>query len=212
MLIVALINPLATCAGAGEPDSGTFTDPRDGNEYGWVRIGAQIWMAENLRYLPESGWKCWADEETECLQKGVFYNWVTALAAAPPGWHLPSDDEWKSLELELGLPEDELDLVGLDRVNDIALKIKKAGCWPVEHEGKSIEFSNDTGFSAVPTGFFALGEFTHAGHAGWWTATPEGEKAWVRALTFHNNMITRAPNNQEFYFPARYVKDSGTEN
>ena len=176
-----------------------------------MRIGAQVWTAENLRYLPESGWKCWSDEEAECPRKGVFYDWATALAAAPPGWHLPSDDEWKALELELGLPENELDLVGLERVNDIASKMKKAGCWPVEYEGTPIAFSNESGFSAIPTGFFALGEFTHAGHAGWWTATPEGARAWVRALTFHNNMVTRAANNQEFYFPARYVKDAGTE-
>ena len=33
-------------------DSGEFTDTRDNQTYNWVRIGDQIWMAENL-HLPK---------------------------------------------------------------------------------------------------------------------------------------------------------------
>ncbi|HSG27849.1 MAG TPA: FISUMP domain-containing protein [Candidatus Krumholzibacterium sp.] len=187
--------------------SGRFTDDRDGTEYGWVRIGSQVWIAENLRFRPEAGWKCWNDDEVECAEKGVFYNWETARVAVPEGWHLPSDEEWKVLERELGIPEDKLDLVGLDRVNNAGSTIKKAGFWVTEYNGKPIVFSNETGFSAIPTGFFALGDFTHSGYAGWWTSTPEGEKAWVRALSFNDNMLTRAANDKKFFFPVRCIRD-----
>lgn len=36
-----------------EPEaSGEFTDVRDNQTYRWIKIGNQVWMTENLRYLP----------------------------------------------------------------------------------------------------------------------------------------------------------------
>jgi len=209
LIILAALLALfaAPAAESEEPGSGVFIDPRDSTEYRWVRIGSQVWMAENLRFRPESGWKCWNDDEAECSKRGVFYDWESACTVPPPGWHLPTDGEWKVLERELGLPENELDLIGLDRVNNVAATMKKEGCWPVEYDGAPVVYSDESGFSVVPTGFFALGQFTHDQHAGWWTSTPEGDKAWVRALPFHNNMITRASNSKEFYVPVRCVRD-----
>jgi len=50
-------------------NAGTFIDERDGKEYKWVGIGQQIWMAENLDFVTETGSGCYewnSDDYTEC--------------------------------------------------------------------------------------------------------------------------------------------------
>jgi hypothetical protein len=103
--------------------SGTFIDSRDNHEYQWVKIGNQIWMAENLAYLPSVnhikpdstnlphyyiyGYDGTNVNEAKSTPNyavyGVLYDWEAALNASPVGWHLPSDAEWKQLEIDLGI-------------------------------------------------------------------------------------------------------------
>jgi uncharacterized protein (TIGR02145 family) len=96
---------------------GIFIDPRDGNEYKIVLIGEQIWMAENLAYLPKVS-PVWEESFTEpfyyvygydgedvneakaqntYIETGARYNYPAALIASPVGWHLPSDEDWIQL-------------------------------------------------------------------------------------------------------------------
>ncbi len=83
-------------------DAGIFTDHRDGKCYKWIKIGSQIWMAENLNYLSSSGSWCYDDLISNCNIYGRLYDWETAMTACPIGWHLPSSEEWESLTLYLG--------------------------------------------------------------------------------------------------------------
>lgn len=191
------------------PQSGIFTDPRDGNAYQWVRIGNQVWMAENLRFHTDNGSWCWENQENNCQTRGRLYNWEAALKATPPGWHLPSDEEWKELEITLGLTREQADQEGfrIDAEELLAGKIKQKDGWPTDYEGKSISISNETGFSAVNSGFYANDEFTHDGYTGWWSSSANDTHAWIRHIGFFDNTIGRVMNRKQFAFSVRCVKD-----
>ena len=89
---------------AGNPETGNFTDSRDGKEYKTVKIGDQWIMAENLAYKPDSG-NFWAYEnnDSNIAIYGYLYDWETAMNIAPEGWHLPSRKEWKAVRKSLGV-------------------------------------------------------------------------------------------------------------
>ncbi len=108
LLILGLLLFIACCNSKrinnnNYPETGSFTDPRDGSIYKTVKVGDQWIMAENIAFKPDNG-KFWAYEnnESNIAIYGYMYDRETAMNIAPDGWHLPSRKEWMAIQKTLG--------------------------------------------------------------------------------------------------------------
>lgn len=117
---------------------GYFTDKRDGKKYKTVKIGEQVWMAENLAFKTKID--SWAFNNNKSYVKvyGYLYNWETAKKACPKGWHLPSEEEFNEL----------INNLGGDKIAGKKLK-STSSLWA---EIEINEATNESGFSALPGG------------------------------------------------------------
>lgn len=186
----------------------TVTD-YDGNVYRTVKIGTQIWMAENLKTTKYSDGESiplvtdilsWHNLSTPAhspngdeTASGVFYNWyaVNTGKLCPAGWHVPSDDEWTILENYLG-------------GNIIAGgKMKETGTrnWTSPNTAAS----NESGFSALPGGPIGSDLFGYDGF--WWTSTLGNAAAWYRGLNYSTGSISRNNIQMRAGFCVRCLKD-----
>lgn len=166
---------------------------------------------------------CWYDNMIEYKDTaGALYTWAAAMNGAestmaipsgvqgvcPDGWHLPSDEEWKSMEIFLGMSQAEADSYDW-RGTDEGTQLKETGFshW----DGSITGGSNTSGFTAIAGGFRGIqGEFFSEGQYGaFWTATSqsETEKAWYRTLYYDNDEIYRQYNYMSQGFSVRCVED-----
>jgi uncharacterized protein (TIGR02145 family) len=211
------------------PVYGSFTDTRDGHVYKTVTIGDQVWLAENLAYLPvvsppvegsntEPFYYVYdyvgSDVETAKLQDnyelyGVLYNWYAAITASPPGWHLPTDEEWKQLEMTLGMSQEEADNSGW-RGTDQGLQMKATIGWNDNGNG-----TNTSGFSALPGGLrfddgkFSKADLYGAGSAGttyWSSSEYDTSFAFYRWLGNGYGSINRGGIIKQIGFSIRCIK------
>lgn len=193
LLLVIVTVLLASCRKEeilpiGEP--GTFTDIRDGRTYRTVMLGTQTWFAENLRYDLKDTSSCFYYKADTLYQAyGFLYTWDAARIACPEGWQLPSDDDWKALEIFLGMEPSEADSTGWRSSGGVGIKIKKPNGWNDGGGG-----TNQAQMFVLPGGFRETdGSFLFEGDlANFWTATAgEVSNPWGRALIYYSAGIYR---------------------
>jgi len=164
---------------------GTFTDSRDGKKYKTVKIGKQVWMAQNLDYHGSDGYLglCYGDNPQQkvrkpenCQKYGRLYDWDEAMKACPKGWHLPSKKEWQTLADFVGgadvagkklKAKSEWEEYDFSRESPDAPKCK----WTeTDNRGRIVEHNmcttDEYGFSALPYG---PGYSNNSGR--WWSST-----------------------------------------
>ena len=137
----------------------TLKDLRDGKVYKTVKIGDQVWMAENLNFETSAS-SCYNDSTEYCKKYGRLYTWAAAVGKSedecglgkecnlssgnirgvcPDGWYLPSEADFAAL----------IKAVGGEK--GAGTKLKSTSGWS-DKDGKSGNGTDAFGFSALPAG------------------------------------------------------------
>jgi len=166
-----------------EIEYGQILDRRDYHIYNTVRIGSQVWMAQNLSYDYERDdgvCVCFENSLSKCRNYGCLYLWAQAnglddhynkddvinvddpsknvisfpnRGICPKGFHVPDSTEWKTLAKYI----DETNKAqSIDE--GIATSMKTTTDW-ADVDGVSMVGTNRYGFSALPLGGYTAGNF-----------------------------------------------------
>jgi uncharacterized protein (TIGR02145 family) len=202
----------------------SIVDSRDGHVYRTVKIGNQVWMAENLNFETKNS-HCLRDATTTCDELGRYYDWMTAMDVAgvyspngkdcgdnkrclptypvrgicPEGFHLPDSTEWNILIAEAG------------GKSVASTKLKSKEGWYKSSDDKDyVAGSDDYGFSAAPGGGRNDANFDRQGHeAFFWSASENGfttaKLMNLDNLDYLSSFLTGYA--KEYFFNIRCVND-----
>jgi uncharacterized protein (TIGR02145 family) len=182
-------------------NSGVVQD-QDGNNYKTIKIGNQVWMAENLRttkyndgtpiplVLDKNAWiilstpaYCWYNNDTIYKNLvGALYNGyaVNTEKLCPKGWHISTDSEWSVL----------IDHLGGETVAGGKLKESGTKNWSEPNTGAT----NETNFNSLPGGTrYSNGLYFSMKNAGsWWTLNKSNPlNGWYRSMNYTSKSVTR---------------------
>ncbi|CDU04988.1 conserved hypothetical protein [Vibrio coralliirubri] len=194
----------------------------EGNTYRTVTIGEQVWLAESLRSTqfqdgsPVRSGAIPKDDQENLLKYGRLYNWHDVSDQrnlCPVGWRVATDEDWKKLELAIGMPEEEVHQNGWrGGEQKLGLQLKEA-----QADGlfSKVDPSivNKQNFFARPAGVKWNGWYiTEGAYTEFWTASSASDKKGIiRTLAYtwwntHKNEIRRATSSKDYMFSVRCVK------
>lgn len=199
-----------------------FTD-NSGRKYRTISIGNDIWMAQNLAYIPKI-FKQYNSSNSEPriyiydfddinlydAQKtnnyqifGALYNYTAAIDYCPEGWHLPSEEDWVNLEIYCGMEKDLINKTNYRGAEYISLSLRSKTHW-LANNG-----NNQHKFNVLPGGIKDSEGFKYIYEIGaFWTSTnSETNKKWIREFSYSKPGIAKKSSNPSNALSVRYVKD-----
>lgn len=157
----------------------------------------------------------------EALTYGALYTWAAATnggagsdpgmvqGVCPDGWHLPSDNEWKELEMYLGMSQADANDEGYRGFNEGSQLAHSADLWANGYLKENPVFGT-SGFLAIPGGGRRYnGTFGHLGdNSNFWTATEKDQSvAWGRHIYAGYSTVHRYSDIKSDGFSVRCVRD-----
>ncbi|MCO5233765.1 MAG: fibrobacter succinogenes major paralogous domain-containing protein [Chitinophagales bacterium] len=199
----------------------------DGNKYPTVQIGAQTWMAENLKTTryndgalismaedkvdwknnTTGAWVYFRNDSSYNRLFGKLYNWyaVNTDKLCPLGWHIPSNTEWEALFAYL-VPR------AGSKLKSRGVLSLYTGYWTSFSPNTESDATNESGFTGMPGGYriYDASSYTNFNSdAYFWSATDrENTKvAWYMHLG-HNSIDAGLSNdNKGNGYSCRCLKD-----
>jgi len=200
--------------------------------YQTTLIGSQCWLAENLNIATAQADKgdcsgygskyCYDDSSSNCDIYGGLYQWATMMCGesssasepsgvqgiCPNGWHIPSDNEWKTLEMSQGMSQATADSSGWRGDDEGSRLADNKTLWnsgALEDE-PDFDASN---FDALPAGYRGTdGSYGHLGYTTLlWSSLESGGNAWRRYLDYTRTAVYRYIYDKLYGFSARCLKD-----
>ena len=172
----------------------------------WLTVGSQTWAKANLNIGTRVAGTtaqtnnaitekyCYNDTESNCTTNGGLYQWDEAMnysttekaqGICPVGSHIPSDNEWKTLEMSLsGMTQTVADTTG----------------WRGTDEGTKLKSGGSSGLN-MPLGgnSYQDGSFTYLGlQASLWSSSELSTSLWVRNLASGGAAVYRTTYAKEY--------------
>jgi uncharacterized protein (TIGR02145 family) len=178
-----------------DDSTGVLLDLRDSISYNWIGIGDQIWMSENLNYVSDTGHEySYLNNPAYADTFGRLYPWHTALAMCPSGWSLPTDVQWGTMEMELGMSVGVVYNTGFRGTN----------------QGTQLKVGGSSGFEGLLSGI-RLTNGTYANirtYGYYWTANESGvPEAYLRYLFSGAATVGRNDEPKTYSLAIRCIKD-----
>ncbi|MBQ8071384.1 MAG: hypothetical protein IJ202_11110 [Bacteroidales bacterium] len=206
---VVIVDPEKSLTNMTEADLPVFTDPRDGKEYGYTKIGSYEWFTSNLAY--EGSGSSFEDCDAMMPIYGRYYTYEEAIKACPDGWTLPSYETWKSIAGNLGGGSDDTGAItgiaGDLMVDAYFNGVRLWEYWP------DVKVTNKTLFYSLPSGYAIVSAKgrTYQGegdYAAYWTSDimDEDDAYYMYIYLKQPDVLKGSGDRNYFAAPVRCVR------